>query len=414
MGPRSPRRWLRYMPIAVALAAVLVQSGLVVADGPPQPVPNPLGPSSDPRFSPVPNVNIMQPGPAASIHGDPLLGSHVFAQNCAICHNTLGIGNLPNPGSDDGTVPPVNPIDPGFLQDSQGNAAVFARDIDVFIQHGSRPAGPSPQLSMIPWGDKNLLSQQDIANVEAFVMQMNGVYWPDRPSPPALVEISATRSDGDVTSYMTYKIWVENHGTGALANMDLVDSLPEGLIPVASYLPAPGQNPAHLAGSKVEWFNSAGIPDGGIFGPFVIIAQLQDPRATIAPNSATVSFTWQDWKGNTFPGSASSAQVNATSGVAAAAPAPSAAAPGQAQMVEPKTDPLSWGYQPNPITVKAGDTVTWTNSGSLAHSVTADDNSFDSGLVNAGSTFSHTFSAAGTFAYHCTPHPWMKATVIVQ
>src|SRR6266487_1737914 len=145
---RSPRHWLRYTPIVVALAAIVWQAGVVVADGPPRP--NPLAPSSDPRFAPVPGADITKNGPAASVHGDPLNGRRLFALNCVTCHNDRGVGGLPNPGSDDGTVPPLNPM-PEFLDASEGNPAAFARDLDLFVQHGSRPSGDNPQVSMIGW-----------------------------------------------------------------------------------------------------------------------------------------------------------------------------------------------------------------------------------------------------------------------
>jgi plastocyanin len=71
-------------------------------------------------------------------------------------------------------------------------------------------------------------------------------------------------------------------------------------------------------------------------------------------------------------------------------------------------------FTPPSVTVKVGGTVTWTNNGPSTHTVTADDGSFDSGNLNAGKTFSHTFQTAGTFSYHCTVHPFMKAEVVVQ
>jgi len=71
-------------------------------------------------------------------------------------------------------------------------------------------------------------------------------------------------------------------------------------------------------------------------------------------------------------------------------------------------------FTPSAITIKVGDTVTWTNNGPSIHTVTADDGSFDSGDLSGGKTFSHTFQTAGTFAYHCSLHPFMKATVTVQ
>lgn len=66
------------------------------------------------------------------------------------------------------------------------------------------------------------------------------------------------------------------------------------------------------------------------------------------------------------------------------------------------------------LKVAAGTTVTWTNNDNVTHTVTADDGSFDSGNIAAGGIFKHTFSTAGTFNYHCTIHPGMKASVVVN
>ena len=66
------------------------------------------------------------------------------------------------------------------------------------------------------------------------------------------------------------------------------------------------------------------------------------------------------------------------------------------------------------LTITAGTTVTWTNNDGTAHTVTADDGSFDSGDIPAGGKFSHKFTTAGTVAYHCAIHPMMKAGVKVN
>jgi cbb3-type cytochrome c oxidase subunit III len=100
--------------------------------------------------------------------------------NCAVCHADQGVGGVDSPGSDDGTVPAVNPIDPGFITGASGDAAIFARDLDVFVQHGSRPSGKDPQIVMPAWGDHGLLSHDDIADIAAYVMELNRVFWPDR------------------------------------------------------------------------------------------------------------------------------------------------------------------------------------------------------------------------------------------
>lgn len=72
-----------------------------------------------------------------------------------------------------------------------------------------------------------------------------------------------------------------------------------------------------------------------------------------------------------------------------------------------------YGFDPGVFNVTTGDTVTWTNYGSQPHTVTASDQSFDSGLIQPGDTFTYAFTAPGTYDYVCTPHPWMKGTVVV-
>nr|MBA3263744.1 cupredoxin domain-containing protein [Thermoleophilaceae bacterium] len=71
-------------------------------------------------------------------------------------------------------------------------------------------------------------------------------------------------------------------------------------------------------------------------------------------------------------------------------------------------------FSPSSVTVNVGDTVTWTNDGPTPHSATANDGSFDTGIMDAGQSGAHTFNQAGTFSYICTPHPNMQGTVVVQ
>jgi plastocyanin len=71
-------------------------------------------------------------------------------------------------------------------------------------------------------------------------------------------------------------------------------------------------------------------------------------------------------------------------------------------------------FSPSSVTVNVGDTVTWTNDGPTPHSATSNDGVFDTGIMDAGQSGSHTFTEAGTFAYICTPHPNMTGTVVVQ
>jgi plastocyanin len=69
-------------------------------------------------------------------------------------------------------------------------------------------------------------------------------------------------------------------------------------------------------------------------------------------------------------------------------------------------------FRPSSVTVAAGDTVTWTNGGD-DHTVTADDNSFDSGNMVGGDTYRRTFDTAGSYSYVCAYHDDMRGTVVV-
>jgi len=76
-----------------------------------------------------------------------------------------------------------------------------------------------------------------------------------------------------------------------------------------------------------------------------------------------------------------------------------------------------FSFQPGEIRVRAGATVTWANCddpGQPAHTSTADQGAWSSPSLSPGDVFSHTFAQAGTFTYHCEPHPFMTATVIVE
>ena len=77
-------------------------------------------------------------------------------------------------------------------------------------------------------------------------------------------------------------------------------------------------------------------------------------------------------------------------------------------------------FIPSPVTIDIGATVTWENNDTAAHTSTAGSaldgpsGVFDSSLIMAGSSFSHTFDSAGTYDYFCMVHPWMSGTVIVE
>lgn len=71
-------------------------------------------------------------------------------------------------------------------------------------------------------------------------------------------------------------------------------------------------------------------------------------------------------------------------------------------------------FGPSSITVSAGTTITWTNKDAVIHTVTSDNGLFDSGSLTSNSIYSRQFPTAGTYPYHCTPHPTMTATIVVN
>jgi plastocyanin len=93
-------------------------------------------------------------------------------------------------------------------------------------------------------------------------------------------------------------------------------------------------------------------------------------------------------------------------------PAPEAQAPSVAGDNQVTIQNFSFG--PGSLTVSAGATVTWTNSDSVTHTVTASDASFDSSNLKPGEQFSFKFSAPGTYSYHCSIHPFMTGQIVVQ
>ena len=72
-------------------------------------------------------------------------------------------------------------------------------------------------------------------------------------------------------------------------------------------------------------------------------------------------------------------------------------------------------FTPGSITVSVNTTVTWRNKDSVTHTVTSNSGSeLNSGNISGGGTFTHQFTTAGTYAYHCTIHSGMTGTVVVQ
>ena len=109
------------------------------------------------------------------------------------------------------------------------------------------------------------------------------------------------------------------------------------------------------------------------------------------------------------PGASPTASPSATSEASAEA-SPAASPTGAACTVEIR----DFAFNPAEIEIAAGTTVTWTNNDTVAHTATATDGTFDSGILDPGASFKFTFDKPGTYDFACLIHPNMKGTVTVR
>lgn len=121
----------------------------------------------------------------------------------------------------------------------------------------------------------------------------------------------------------------------------------------------------------------------------------------------TVPLTLRRW----LSGGEGAAPGRVPAAPSAATPSAPPAAEGAASF---RAGMRSFAFTPAQIEVAAGTTVEWKNEDAMAHTVTAADGSFDSGPVEPGATWRRKFDTPGTYPFACTPHPFMKGTVVVR
>ncbi|MBN2386135.1 MAG: cytochrome c [Anaerolineales bacterium] len=109
------------------------------------------------------------PGEAINRIGDPATGQAIYAAYCRVCHGVEGRSLMANPGATDEVIPGLNPVDPALYSTDE---RTFATNLDLYIEHGSTPAG-SPALIMPAWGDNGALDPQQIADVIAYLIELN-------------------------------------------------------------------------------------------------------------------------------------------------------------------------------------------------------------------------------------------------
>ena len=148
----------------IMLVSLLLISILAACGG--QATPAPTAAPADEGAKPS---NPGGPGPAVGLTGDATKGADIYKSKCQSCHGDEGKGGVKNPGSSE-DVPELNPIDPTI---ANADAKVFATNVDLFVEHGSKPEGDNPTLVMKAFGDTKELSPQEIADVIAYVISLN-------------------------------------------------------------------------------------------------------------------------------------------------------------------------------------------------------------------------------------------------
>lgn len=131
-------------------------------------------------------------------------------------------------------------------------------------------------------------------------------------------------------------------------------------------------------------------------GAILILAACSSSGATTAPTTAP----------ETAPSAAPSAE--------ASAPAAGAACSESAAAGEVSVTVKDFAFNPAEITAKVGQTITFTNGDSAPHTATLDDGSCTTPNIASGSSDGLTFTAAGTYPFHCNVHPNMKGTITVS
>jgi plastocyanin len=103
---------------------------------------------------------------------------------------------------------------------------------------------------------------------------------------------------------------------------------------------------------------------------------------------------------------ATMAGTTATSAAGPASPSPPPARKGDVQVRI-----VNFSFSPATVTIRAGQTVAWTNRDSVAHTV--DLSGVISNVLNRGDTYGQRFTSMGTYTYICSIHPFMHGTVVV-
>jgi plastocyanin len=144
----------------------------------------------------------------------------------------------------------------------------------------------------------------------------------------------------------------------------------------------------------VAFDTSRAVRFGALAG-IVLLAACSEPKAAVKPASPIASVA----------ASKQLAAAPSTPAARAAAELGIAVLPSAGELAGATVDVIRMRFEPQDIRIRAGQTVTWTvNDGDVPHTVTAFDQSFDSGVLRAGS-FTLRFDTPGAYCYQCAVHP---------
>jgi plastocyanin len=138
------------------------------------------------------------------------------------------------------------------------------------------------------------------------------------------------------------------------------------------------------------------------------------PLVTLAAGAVLLLAACSGGGATTAPTSAPSVEASMEASAEASAPAAGAACTESAEAGEVSVAIADFAFSPADITATVGQTITFTNNDSAPHTATLDDDSCGTTNIADGETAGLTFTAAGTFPFHCAVHPNMKGTITVS
>ena len=174
----------------------------------------------------------------------------------------------------------------------------------------------------------------------------------------------------------------------------------------------------YLSRRGVRALRSAALGAAALGGSLLLAACGSPARPAAAPDAGLrpgVGQSLAGTRGSTATGPVTGPAVGASTmpGMTMSAPPPGGtpAVPVSGHTVAIK----GFAFAPAALAVTVGTTVTWTNQDADAHTVTSQGSGgpLRSAALNTGQSYSYTFTTPGTYAYLCTIHPFMTATVTV-